>query len=125
MTAESVLKWNCEQIRTKLVECIETTYDWSSTGTAPVMSSPNFGRYSHAIVSRIPNSFAKSVGASDGINLEEAKREHEEYCKALRSLGLDVIELPADEAFPDSPFVEDTAVVINGMSIVVSGLSMA
>ena len=75
-----------------------------------------FGRYSHAIVSRIPNSFAKTLGTSDGINLEEAKRELEEYCKVLRSLGLDVIELPADETFPDSPFVEDTAVVINGES---------
>ena len=80
------------------------------------VAMPSFGRYSHAIVSRIPNSFAKSLGTSDAINLEEAKREHEDYCKALRSLGLDVIELAADEVFPESPFVEDTAVVINGRS---------
>ena len=105
-----------KQIEAKHVfECICHSTEWSTTGSARVMSSSSFGRYSHAIVSRIPNSFAKSLGASDGINLEEAKREHEDYCKALRSLGLDVIELPADEAFPDSPFVEDTAVVINGM----------
>ncbi|CAG2101091.1 unnamed protein product [Medioppia subpectinata] len=82
------------------------------------MSSLGFGRYSHAIVSRIPDSFVKSLGTSDTINVEEAKREHEEYCKVLRALGLDVIELAADEAFPDSPFVEDTAVVINGMCLV-------
>ena len=120
MTSESVLEWKSEQIGTKLVfGCIGHRSDSSTIGSSRVMSSPNFGRYSHAIVSRIPNSFAKSLGASDGINLEEAKREHEDYCKALRSLGLDVIELPADEAFPDSPFVEDTAVVINGMSLAV------
>ncbi|XP_054158087.1 N(G),N(G)-dimethylarginine dimethylaminohydrolase 1-like [Oppia nitens] len=83
-------------------------------------SVPAFGRYSHAIVSRIPNSFVKCMPTSDNgmINVDEARREHEQYCKVLRSLGLDVIELPQDETFPESPFVDDTAVVINGVALI-------
>ena len=39
-----------------------------------------------------------------------ARRQHREYVNALRSLGLDLDILPPDESFPDSVFVEDTAV---------------
>jgi dimethylargininase len=74
-----------------------------------------YGRYSHAIVCRIPDSFSKALGTSEVINVEEARKELEEYTKVLRSLGLDVIELPADENFPDCPFIEDTALIINGI----------
>ena len=42
---------------------------------------------------------------------EPALRQHEAYCRALESCGLDLIRLPADERFPDSTFVEDTAIV--------------
>jgi len=37
--------------------------------------------------------------------------EHDAYTAALRSAGVDVIVLPALEAFPDSLFVEDPALV--------------
>lgn len=77
----------------------------------------SYGRYSHAIVSRIPDSFCKALGTCEAIDVNEAKRELEEYTKVLRSLGLDVIELPADENFPDSPFIEDTALIINGIHV--------
>lgn len=36
---------------------------------------------------------------------------------ALREIGLDVIELPADENHPDCMFVEDIAVVCNGTAL--------
>ena len=79
----------------------------------------SLGRYSHAIVCRIPASFAtSSLGSSEPINLYEARREHETYIRILRNLGVDVIELPADESLPDSPFVEDTAVVVNGIALI-------
>ncbi|RWS10333.1 N(G):N(G)-dimethylarginine dimethylaminohydrolase 1-like protein [Dinothrombium tinctorium] len=78
----------------------------------------NYGRYTHAIVSRIPNSFVNALNSSEVIDINEAKSEHLEYTKLLRSLGLDVIELPADESLPDSPFVEDTAVVCNGIALI-------
>jgi dimethylargininase len=40
-----------------------------------------------------------------------ATTQHEAYCQALEKLGLTVVRLPADDRFPDSTFVEDTAVV--------------
>ena len=43
--------------------------------------------------------------------LDAAPRQHEQYCAALSMCGLDLIRLPADPRFPDSTFVEDTAVI--------------
>ena len=40
-----------------------------------------------------------------------AKRQHAAYCEALQSCGLNLIHLPPDDRFPDSTFVEDTAIV--------------
>jgi dimethylargininase len=40
-----------------------------------------------------------------------ALTQHEAYCQALEQLGLTVVRLPADHWYPDSTFVEDTAVV--------------
>lgn len=78
----------------------------------------NFGRYTHAIVCRLPNSFAEgAVGLSGPVRLEEARRQHEAYVRALRQLEVDVIELPADEGHPDCVFVEDCAVVCNGIAL--------
>ena len=36
----------------------------------------------------------------------------------FRKLGLDVIELPADESLPEGVFVEDTAVVCDGLALI-------
>ncbi|GAB6023413.1 hypothetical protein CHUAL_008200 [Chamberlinius hualienensis] len=75
-------------------------------------------RYTHAVVCRVPNSFKEqAIGLSSEVNLEDAKKQHENYCRALRQAGVDVIELPADEALPDCVFVEDTAVVCNGTAL--------
>lgn len=38
--------------------------------------------------------------------------------RLLRDLGLDVIELPPDESLPECAFVEDTAVVCNGIALI-------
>lgn len=76
-------------------------------------------RYTHAIVCRVPNSFkTQAIGITNEVNLDEAKKQHEDYCKALRQVGLDVIELPPDETLPDCCFVEDTAVVCNGTVLI-------
>jgi dimethylargininase len=40
-----------------------------------------------------------------------AQRQHDAYCRALEECGLHVIRLPADAKYPDSTFVEDTAVL--------------
>ena len=71
-------------------------------------------KYTHAVVCRIPLSF-RTRGE---IELEEAKRQHEAYVRLLRELGLDVIELPPDESLPECVFVEDTAVVCNGIALI-------
>ena len=42
---------------------------------------------------------------------ERTVEQHENYCKALQSCGLNVIRLTPDERHPDSTFVEDTAVL--------------
>ena len=44
--------------------------------------------------------------------------EHAAYVSALRAAGCDVTVLPADETFPDSVFIEDPALVLNGTAIV-------
>jgi dimethylargininase len=51
------------------------------------------------------------------IDHELAVVQHRAYQTALRSEGLRVIELPADSAFPDGVFVEDTAVVLDEIAV--------
>jgi len=51
------------------------------------------------------------------IDLERAVAQHSAYVALLRGLALDVIELPADSALPDSCFVEDVAVVLDELAI--------
>jgi dimethylargininase len=49
------------------------------------------------------------LGAPD---YERALKQHEAYCAALERCGLTLIRLDADPNYPDSCFVEDTAVII-------------
>jgi dimethylargininase len=51
-------------------------------------------------------------------DLGRAAAQHAAYARLLRSLGLEVIELPADPALPDCCFVEDTAVVLDEVALV-------
>ena len=44
-------------------------------------------------------------------DLELALRQHQAYCEALESCGLELIRLPPDAQHPDSTFVEDTALL--------------
>ena len=50
-----------------------------------------------------------SLGAPD---YQRAMKQHEAYCAALKRCGLTLIRLDADPNYPDSCFVEDTAVII-------------
>ena len=45
---------------------------------------------------------------------ELAVKQHAAYCAALEECGLTVTYLEADPAYPDSTFVEDTAVLTDG-----------
>ncbi len=44
--------------------------------------------------------------------------QHNKYCEALEYCGLKVITLPEEMDYPDAPFVEDTSVVTDEISIV-------
>ena len=49
---------------------------------------------------------------------ELALKQHDSYIEALKSCGVEVTVLPADEAFPDSCFVEDPAVLTRKCAII-------
>ena len=51
------------------------------------------------------------------IDVDRARRQHAAYAAALRDLGCEVLELPELEGFPDSVFVEDTALVFDEMAV--------
>ena len=76
------------------------------------------GKFTHAIVSRVPRSF-QNVPTVDGtcIDTEKAQAQHQGLVSVLRGLGLDVLELPPDEDSPGSVFVGDCAVVVNGVAL--------
>lgn len=52
------------------------------------------------------------------IDYERAREQHEQYREVLASLGCEVISLPADAAYPDCVFIEDTAVVLGDMAVI-------
>ena len=51
-------------------------------------------------------------------NHDLALTQHAAYCKALVSCGLAVTMLPVDDAYPDSTFVEDTAIITERGAII-------
>jgi len=70
-------------------------------------------RFSKAIVRTPGRSLVRgltsaNLGAPD---YENALLQHQAYVSALEQCGLDVTVLPPDEAFPDSTFVEDAALL--------------
>jgi dimethylargininase len=52
------------------------------------------------------------------IDIDLAAAQHRAYQDCLRAMGLDVIELPAEPALPDSVFVEDPAIVLDELAVV-------
>lgn len=70
--------------------------------------------FTRAIVRPPAANFAEALttqqlGAPD---YARALEQHAAYCEALEQSGLKLIRLEADERYPDSTFVEDTAVVL-------------
>ncbi|XP_057697034.1 N(G),N(G)-dimethylarginine dimethylaminohydrolase 1 isoform X1 [Corythoichthys intestinalis] len=80
-----------------------------------------FGCYTHAVVRGIPASLAKEAlrTSQSEVDSTKAQREHDAYVHVLRTvLGLEVVELPADETLPDCVFVEDAAVVCGDTALI-------
>jgi dimethylargininase len=70
-------------------------------------------RFTRAIVRPPAATFAAGITTS-GLgppDLARALEQHEAYCQTLERLGLSLVRLAPDAAFPDSTFVEDAAIV--------------
>ncbi|MCI0151846.1 amidinotransferase [Paraburkholderia sediminicola] len=76
--------------------------------------------FTQAIVRRPAASCAHGITTAQlGVpDYEKTLRQFDAYCAALSELGLKLTELSAQSAFPDSHFVEDTAVVMPELAIV-------
>ena len=69
--------------------------------------------FTHGIVRPPAVTFADGI-TSSGLgppDLGLALEQHNAYCGMLERLGLSLIRLPPDPAFPDSTFVEDAAII--------------
>jgi dimethylargininase len=71
-----------------------------------------------ALVRGVPSSFARALAAVPvAIDVERARAQHADYVAGLRALGLEILELPADDEAPDCCFVEDVCVVAGGRAL--------
>jgi dimethylargininase len=75
--------------------------------------------FTRAIARKPPKTFASGLTTSQlGTPvLSKVLAQHERYCEALARAGLEVVVLAEDSALPDSPFVEDVAVVAGSRAI--------
>jgi dimethylargininase len=76
--------------------------------------------FAQAITREPGESVALGLRASDGLdpNPDIFRQEHLAYIRCLEAAGVEVTALPALEAFPDSVFVEDTAICTPDCAIV-------
>ena len=56
----------------------------------------------------------------ENIDFSLAVQQHQTYCRALQQQGLNVQTLPSVEAYPDSVFVEDNAIVLDELAVLTS-----
>jgi len=75
-------------------------------------------RFNNVIVCEIPDSYATAaLGLKGEVDLCLARKQHATYVETLRSTGVDVRVLKADEDFPDCVFVEDAAIIVEGHAL--------
>jgi dimethylargininase len=83
------------------------------------MTHPSF-EFTHALCRQPSASVTDGLRAADNGDPDPLAftAEHAAYVSALRAEGCDVTVLDTDEAYPDSVFIEDPALVLNGVAIV-------
>lgn len=77
--------------------------------------------FTHVIVRKPGKSLASGITSAPELGqpiYERACEEHDDYIAALKQCGVSVTELPALEAYPDSCFVEDPAVITRKGAII-------
>ena len=69
--------------------------------------------FRQALVRPLAQNFSAGLTTADlGLPFyKTALRQHKAYCEALESCGVALSRLPPDDRYPDSPFVEDTAIL--------------
>ena len=74
----------------------------------------------YAVTRGISPNFAEALiaGERQPIDVGLARAQHAAYVDALRSAGLSVVTLPPDPAHPDACFVEDQAVIADGVAVI-------
>jgi len=74
-----------------------------------------------AFVRGVPASYARCLRREPvPVDPARARSQVGEYARLLRAAGVAVEELPADEACPDSCFIEDTAVILDAKTAFVT-----
>lgn len=77
-----------------------------------------FRQFKHAITRTPPKSMADGITTqNEKVSYELALQQYEEYLKALTDLNISITTLSPEEAFPDSHFVEDAAIIHNGVAV--------
>ena len=78
------------------------------------------GTFARAIVRAVPKTLAAGISSADlgTPDYEKAREQHGRYVEALEKCGLEVIALDADDTYPDSVFIEDTALATDRCAIV-------
>ncbi|MFH1755084.1 MAG: arginine deiminase family protein, partial [Candidatus Latescibacterota bacterium] len=76
-------------------------------------------QYERAIIRGVPDSFDSCIKPDDrrAIDITLAREQHCAYREVLRSVQVELIMMEADEKHPDCCFVEDTAIVIGDMAL--------
>ncbi len=81
-----------------------------------------FSRFTHAIVRPPARNFADGLTTVDlgRPDVDLALQQHAAYCAALERHGCHVITMPDDARYPDSTFVEDTALILPGLGAILT-----
>lgn len=81
-----------------------------------------FSRFTRAIVRPPARNFADGLTTVDlGVpDVDLALSQHAAYCAALERLGCTLTWLPVDDRYPDSTFVEDTALILPGKGAILT-----
>ena len=77
--------------------------------------------FQNVIVRRPCRSLVEGITSNPQLgkpDYEKALQQHDTYIEALKSCGVKVTVLPADERYPDSCFVEDPAVITRKCAII-------
>lgn len=76
--------------------------------------------FKHVIVKKPGESYVNGLTTSDlgKPDFQELLSQHTAYVAALKKTGVEVTELAASEEFPDSTFVEDTAVLTEHFAVI-------